>query len=100
MFLCQGLIDCIENKYPGVEHRFCVRHMYANFKLKFKDKHLRDLMWVAARAYLPSHYERKMRELQTVAPKAHAWLSSIPANLWARLTLSPRVKCDILSHNM
>ncbi|XP_027158540.1 uncharacterized protein LOC113760170 [Coffea eugenioides] len=96
----KGLIDCIENKYPRVEHRFCVKHMYANFKLKFKDKHLRDLMWGAARAYSPSHYESKMRELQLVAPEAHAWLSSIPANLWARHTFSPRTKCDLLSNNI
>nr|XP_027118482.1 uncharacterized protein LOC113735689 [Coffea arabica] len=96
----KGLIDCIENKYPGVEHRFCVRHMYANFKLKFKDKHLRDLMWGAARAYLPCHYESKMRELHLVAPEAHAWFSSIPANLWARHTFSPRTKCDLLSNNI
>ncbi|KAL3533121.1 hypothetical protein ACH5RR_006642 [Cinchona calisaya] len=58
--------------------KFCVRHLYANFKLKFKDKKLRDILWAAARAYLPSQWERKMNELKAVDQEAHKWLSAIP----------------------
>lgn len=96
----KGLVECIDNKYPGMEHRFCLRHMYANFKLKFKDKQLRDILWAAGRAYVPQKFENKMRELQLVSPEAHAWLRAIPANLWARHTFSPRSKCDLLSNNI
>lgn len=95
-----GLIDTIESKYPGVEHRFCLRHMYANFKLRFKDKLLRGIMWAAARAYLSDIFENKMREMHTESPEAYAWLRAIPLRLWARHTFSPRSKCDLLCNNI
>lgn len=41
----KGLVNVFENKMAGTEHRFCVRHLYANFKKKFGDGTLRrDLM--------------------------------------------------------
>ena len=33
----KGLVESIGEIWPNCEHRFCVRHMYANFKKKFKD---------------------------------------------------------------
>ncbi|KAL3528735.1 hypothetical protein ACH5RR_008057 [Cinchona calisaya] len=77
----EELIDTIENKFLGIKLRFCVRHMYANFKLKFKDEQLRDLMWSAARSYLPKQFENNTREIHVVSPDAHAWLRAIPTNL-------------------
>ena len=90
----------MENRFPRVEHRYCVRHMYANFKLQFKDKQLRNIMWAAARAYEPDRFEASMRELQAISPEAHAWLRVVPTNLWARYTFSSRTKCDILTNNI
>ncbi|KAL3532386.1 hypothetical protein ACH5RR_005907 [Cinchona calisaya] len=84
----------------GVEHRYCVRHMYANFKLRFKEKHLRDIMWAAARAYVPDKFEEYMRQMQAISPKTYAWLSEILRHLWARHTFSPRAICDLLSNNI
>lgn len=74
--------------------------MYANFKLKFKDKQLRNIMWAAARAYVPDRFEAAMREMQAISPEAHAWLRAIPTNLWARHTFSIRTKCELLSNNI
>jgi hypothetical protein len=35
----QGLLDALEDLMPGLEHRFCVRHLHANFKgMEFKGK--------------------------------------------------------------
>ncbi|KAL3498355.1 hypothetical protein ACH5RR_041087 [Cinchona calisaya] len=96
----KGLIDSIEELFPGVEHRYCVRHMYANFKLRFEEKHLRDIMWAEARAYAPDKFEEYMRQMQAISPEAYAWLSEIPRHLWARHTFSPRAKCDLLSNNI
>ena len=36
----QGLIPAME-MFPTVEHRFCVKHIYNNFKLNFKGLELR-----------------------------------------------------------
>lgn len=93
-------METFDKILPGVEHRFCVRHLYANFKLRFKDKALRDVLWAAARAYRPDHWQSKMRELQIMNCEAYQWLSSIPSELWARSLFNPRSKCDLLSNNI
>ncbi|KAL3538277.1 hypothetical protein ACH5RR_001643 [Cinchona calisaya] len=66
--------------------------MYANFKLKFKEKQLRDIIWAATKSYVPDRFEAHMREMQAISPDAHAWLRAIPRNLWARYTFFPRSK--------
>ncbi|KAL3537072.1 hypothetical protein ACH5RR_000438 [Cinchona calisaya] len=63
----KGLINTIEDQFPGVEHRFCVRHMYANFQPKFKDKQLRDIMWEAAKSCVPEKFEAHMREMPAIS---------------------------------
>ena len=37
----QGLIPAMEMLFPIVEHRFCVEHIYNNFKLNFKGLELK-----------------------------------------------------------
>ena len=37
----QGLIPAMEMLFPTVEHRFCVEHIYNNFKLNFKGLELK-----------------------------------------------------------
>ncbi|KAF2300247.1 hypothetical protein GH714_010996 [Hevea brasiliensis] len=46
----KGLVNVIEEMFPNSEHRLCVRHVYTNFKGRFKGKELKDLVWNAARA--------------------------------------------------
>ncbi|KAL3514477.1 hypothetical protein ACH5RR_027194 [Cinchona calisaya] len=68
----KGLINTIEDQFPSVKRRFCVRHMYANFKLNFKDKQLRDIMWTVAKSYVLDSSKAHMREMQAISPDAHA----------------------------
>ena len=85
---------------PGAEHRYCVRHMYANFKDKFKGKELKDLMWTAAHSLTIQEFEVHTAKIASINPDAHAWLMTESPTLWARCMFSPRSKCDILSNNM
>ncbi|KAL3535006.1 hypothetical protein ACH5RR_003467 [Cinchona calisaya] len=94
------LVETFDELFPGVEHRLCVIHMYANFKLRFKDKALRDIMWAATKAYEPEICRRKSRVLEMTNKDADNWLSAIPPYLWARCMFSPRSKCDLLCYNI
>ncbi|KAL3528106.1 hypothetical protein ACH5RR_012762 [Cinchona calisaya] len=67
----EWLIDSIEELFPSVEHRYCVKHMYADFKLSFKVKHLRDIMWATARAYVIEKFEDYMGQMQAISPYAY-----------------------------
>ncbi|KAF7153831.1 hypothetical protein RHSIM_Rhsim01G0063200 [Rhododendron simsii] len=46
----KGLIEAVQQLLPNAPHRFCVRHLYNNFKLDFKGLALKDVLWKAARA--------------------------------------------------
>ncbi|RYQ92556.1 hypothetical protein Ahy_B09g098785 [Arachis hypogaea] len=41
----KGLLSAFDEVIPGVDHRFCVRHFYNNFRKKFSGLHLKQLMW-------------------------------------------------------
>lgn len=65
------LLESFNAILPHTEHRFCVRHLYANFKLRFKDKILKDLMWGAARAYLVNGYNENIDEIKSISKEAY-----------------------------
>jgi hypothetical protein len=46
----KGLINAVEKWVPNVEHRMCARHIYANWRKKFKNKVLQKKFWRCAKA--------------------------------------------------
>ncbi|CAI9303419.1 unnamed protein product [Lactuca saligna] len=46
----KGLIEAVKERVPDAEHRQCARHVYANFKKKFKGVAYRKIFWRAAKA--------------------------------------------------
>ena len=55
---------------PNAKHRFCVRHLHANFKKDFPGKVLKDAMWSAARAATKNSFDFHMDELKKLDVKA------------------------------
>ena len=52
MIMFQGLIEVFKKLKPNANHRFCVRHMHANFKNNgHTGKILKDRVWNVAKAY-------------------------------------------------
>ncbi|XP_057522472.1 uncharacterized protein LOC130802471 [Amaranthus tricolor] len=47
----KGLIEALNSVVPEVEIRFCCRHIWANFKIKFPGELYKQHFWRAARAY-------------------------------------------------
>ncbi|KAL3537600.1 hypothetical protein ACH5RR_000966 [Cinchona calisaya] len=96
----QGLVETFNELMPGVEHRFCVRHLYANFKLLFKGNDLKDIVWGAASAYTLEEFKDYTQALKGMNKAAYNWLIKVPLNTWARSHFSYRSKCDIVSYNL
>jgi len=85
----------------GVEHRFCLRHLYSNFKKKFGGGVvIRDLMIGAAKATYYAGWEKKMGELRNINPEAFNWLVSIPRESWCKHAFSMYPRCDVLMNNL
>jgi hypothetical protein len=101
LFIVQGLVAVFEEMFQRVEHRLCLRHLYANFKKKFGGGTLiRDLMMGAAKATYYQAWEAKMSELKAHDKKAWDWLMGVPTKMWCKHAFSYYSKCDVLMNNL
>ncbi|GAU09980.1 hypothetical protein TSUD_391720 [Trifolium subterraneum] len=102
-FLTLLLEDIGDSRWTFIsdQQRFCLRHLYANFKKKFGGGTLmRDLMMGAAKATYAQAWEEKMNMLKEVDAKAHDWLMKVPKKSWCKHAFSFHTKCDVLMNNL
>jgi hypothetical protein len=94
-------MSVFEEMFESIEHRLCLRHLYANFKKKFGGGTLiRDLMMGAAKATYFQAWKAKMDELKKVDVGAWEWLMLHPTKSWSKHAFSYYPKCDILMNNL
>jgi len=74
----QGLLPAIQELLPGAEQRFCMRHLYSNFRKRFGGQKLKNLMWKAATVTHPVAWERVMRDIKKENEDAFKYLIAIP----------------------
>ncbi|XP_058180113.1 uncharacterized protein LOC131298654 [Rhododendron vialii] len=96
----KGLIEAFKQLMPNVEHRFCLRHMYANFNKTYKGKEYKAMFWGAASAYTIPEFNEKMAEIKNVDKKAHEWLLNEVPEVWARAYNNPRSMVNRMDNNM
>jgi len=73
--LLQGLMDTFDTVYPGVEHRFCVRHLHANCKQKrWKGRAFKDELFGAARAKNESDFKWHLNVIKGMSQEAFDYL--------------------------
>ncbi|KAF7828709.1 Sporozoite surface protein 2 [Senna tora] len=96
----QGLLLALDELLPGVDQRFCVRHLYNNFRKKFPGIQLKNLMWNAAKATYRQEWERAMLEIRKVNEAAYQYLMQIPPRHWTKSAFTLGPKSDQLLNNM
>lgn len=67
----KGLLPALNELLEGVDHRFCVRHLYNNFRKSYPGKKLKELMWRAAKATYKNAWEREMNEIKSISEEAY-----------------------------
>ncbi|XP_050280545.1 uncharacterized protein LOC126721538 [Quercus robur] len=73
----KGLIPTMELLFPTVEHRFCVKHIYNNFKLNFKGLELKATLWRCAAATTVREFEKRMQDMKELYKEAWEYLADI-----------------------
>ncbi|XP_012841115.1 PREDICTED: uncharacterized protein LOC105961430 [Erythranthe guttata] len=96
----KGLTQSFKNIMPGAEHRYCMRHLYANFKNVYKGDDLKNLVWGAAYAYTKEEFKKHMDDLKTLNVDAYHWLMKEHPSTWARSHFSTNAKCNLVSNNI
>jgi hypothetical protein len=85
---------------PDVDQRFCVRHLYNNFRKKHPGKKLKELMWRAAKATYANAFNDAMKEIKDISEGAYEYLKNIPAKHWSKHKFTGDPLCDTLVNNM
>ena len=87
----QGLVETFKQLMPGVEHRFYVKHLYANFKRLYKGKELERLGVGCS----PCLYSPRMGGEPRPSIKMHmiGWLRNQPVGEVGPCSVALSVKC-------
>ena len=84
-----------------MNHRACVRHIYANFRDSgHRGKVLEDKLWAAASAYTEFEFDAHMAEFKKLSPPTYEYLSKIPVVTWSRSKFTKNSKSDLIVNNL
>ncbi|XP_058759791.1 uncharacterized protein LOC131633092 [Vicia villosa] len=96
----KGLLPAMDELFPAVEQRFCVRHLYNNFRKKYPGKMLKDAIWKAARSTYVQAWEREMRFMRLISDEAYLHMMKTSPIFWSKSHFKVTNKCDTLLNNM
>lgn len=74
----KGLDAVLAKVLLNCDHRYCVQHIYCNFKKLHRGKPLKDMLWKIARSNNNMLYENAMRELESYDKDAYRWVVNGP----------------------
>eukprot|EP00268_Persea_americana_P034020 TRINITY_DN33661_c0_g1_i1.p1 TRINITY_DN33661_c0_g1~~TRINITY_DN33661_c0_g1_i1.p1 ORF type:complete len:527 (-),score=38.20 TRINITY_DN33661_c0_g1_i1:585-2165(-) len=95
----KGFVDAVDFVFPILYHRFCTRHLYANFQKYYKGELLRDLFWKASLAYTRFEFDSTMDEIDQINPQAKQWIEKVPAEYWSRAFFPDCLPCNQNQNN-
>ena len=90
----------METLFPTVEHRYCVKHIYNNFKVNHKGMELKSVLWRCASTTSAREFERGMDHLKSLDEQAWKYLADIEPAQWTRSHFSSRALTDCMVKNL
>nr|XP_045086124.1 uncharacterized protein LOC123494393 [Aegilops tauschii subsp. strangulata] len=94
-----GLINAVRSVFPEAEHRFCVRHLYQNFRKLYPGETLKELVWACAKSCNEPLFERNMEKMKVACPAGYEWLKNLPKECWVKAYFREFPKCDLVLNN-
>ncbi|XP_020971854.1 uncharacterized protein LOC110268988 [Arachis ipaensis] len=97
----KGLMQIFQEALPTLEHRLCLRHLYANCKKAYGGGTvLRDLILSIAKATYVKEWERRMNQLKEVNRDYYDKLLALDPKLWTKSHFTFLAKSDMLMNNI
>ncbi|XP_071927175.1 uncharacterized protein [Coffea arabica] len=97
----KGLDRALAEVLPNREHRYCVQHMYRNFKKKHPGLPLKDRLWNIANSTTEELYNKAMAELKDFDNEAYQWVkNALAPRHWCKAFFPTHTKSDMLVNNL
>ena len=96
---CKGLEAAVDDVFPGVEHRECMRHLAANFTKKFKGKFFDENLWPCSLTFSLKKHNYHLRQLYS-KPDVKDYLDEHHSKIWARALFNEKCKLDYVNNNL
>ncbi|RYR67661.1 hypothetical protein Ahy_A03g014040 [Arachis hypogaea] len=97
----KGLMQIFQEALPTLEHRLCLRHLYANCKKAYgAGTVLRDLILSIAKATYVEEWERRMNQLKELNRDCYEKLFALDPKLWTKSHFTFLAKSDMLMNNI
>lgn len=96
----KGILNTVDKWAPSAEHRNCARHIYANWRKKYKKKEWQKKWWRCAKSPCPMLFNLARAKLaQVTRDGAQAVLNSNPSH-WSRAWFKLGSNCDSVDNNL
>ncbi|XP_062179417.1 uncharacterized protein LOC133884028 [Phragmites australis] len=96
----KGIEGAVDDVYPGVEHRECMRHLWKNMKKKYYGPLFAQNMWAAAKSFTIEKFNYHMGKIEEKSPDALSWLDNNHPYVWSRSKFSDDCKVDYINNNL
>ena len=96
----KGLINAVEQWVPKAKHRMCARHIYANWRKKFKQKKYQKLFWRCAKSSSMSLFNYNLSILREKTPAGADAIMRQDPHHWSRAWFQLGSFCDSVDNNM
>jgi hypothetical protein len=70
----KGLLEAIDRVFPGCPHGYCLKHLEANFRKKFKNPKLTPFLWKSASATTQPEFDKALSDMKNINPDTVPWL--------------------------
>ena len=67
----------METLFSTIEHRYCVKHIYNNFKVNHKSMELKSVLWRCASTTSSREFERGMNHPRSLDEETWKYLTDI-----------------------
>lgn len=96
----KGILNAVQNWTPRAEHRNCARHIYANWRKKFRNKDWQKLFWACAKAPCEMVFNKARAILAQHTPDGAKAIMEKDPHHWSRAWFKLGSDCDSVDNNI
>ncbi|XP_057791096.1 uncharacterized protein LOC131008220 [Salvia miltiorrhiza] len=96
----RGLINAVETTLPNAEHRWCARHIYANWSKNWRGPELTKQFWICAWSTYEEDFKQNLTKIGDIKKKAAEELLKYPPHTWCRAYQDFRSSTHMVDNNI